>query len=709
MKSKLNFKVKEKKKEVQQKVKDSSQKARKGFKSFKSGKPIHFTLQIRKLKIRNRLIAAFLLLTSIPLVVLGLFSYSISSDALETNISSYTGQVLDQLASNIRSELATVENYANEIMIDNTIQTSLSNYSKLEVYDRMVSYNTISKYLLTKFTLKKGILGADIYIDEKNKITYGSGVVLNDLLQGYVDDTSNNRVREWTTSQRENGGINVYYTRSINSMTTGQRMGLLVVSIGEEFFNNIYKNVDLGEGAQLFIIESQGNTVARKDSTFSIDTEIARDHIYASKDLVSTKYTINGSYDMIVSAPIESSEWLLTATIPVKTITRDSAKIGGIIIQTGIVVMIISVLLSLMLATGIAVPLKKLVQCMQEASNGNLTLRAEDKNKDELGQLMRHFNEMVGKIGMLVGKVRSSAGDVSDNAGKITELAEQTFLASEQVASTIQQVAKGASDQAADSQTSVNHVNVLSERIERVNNRLDQVSDVVFNTRSLSEGAFETVEDLSTKAVQTKDVTEGIVTNIYHLNDGMKAIQNIVGIIEGIAGQTNLLALNAAIEAARAGDAGLGFAVVADEVKKLAEQSRNAASTINNMIRDIRQKTEQTAASAGHSGKIIEAQMEAVGKANKAFQDVYEAMGSIAAQMEDMRNAVSEIYEEKQKALESIENISAVAEETAATVEEVSASAEEQMAGAETLSSFAKGLNVMSEELKGAISVFKVD
>lgn len=78
------------------------------------------------------------------------------------------------------------------------------------------------------------------------------------------------------------------------------------------------------------------------------------------------------------------------------------------------------------------------------------------------------------------------------------------------------------------------------------------------------------------------------------ISDTFLKIKNITGKITELAEQTGVLAINATIEAARSGIHGKGFAVIAGEVRKLSDNSKDMAETINQMINDTHKAIENS-------------------------------------------------------------------------------------------------------------------
>ena len=99
-------------------------------------------------------------------------------------------------------------------------------------------------------------------------------------------------------------------------------------------------------------------------------------------------------------------------------------------------------------------------------------------------------------------------------------------------------------------------------------------------------------------AAAARDAVEAAKDDAKALTEAARTIEQVIALIEDVAGQTNLLALNATIEAARAGEVGRGFGVVAHEVKQLATRTSRATEDVRGGLQGI------TAASARIADRV---------------------------------------------------------------------------------------------------------
>lgn len=500
--------------------------------------------------------------------------------------------------------------------------------------------------------------------------------------------------------QKSSSGYSIYTSAQINNLTNGKNSGLMLEEINPKSFVNIFKNINLGNNSDIFVMDSNGIIIASADTNL-IGTDYKNKSIIekildkeknlgsiddATKQKERAFSTIDGQA-LISYAPLSNSDWYVVGYISYSYLNSESDTLRNNTLIIGLISFLIAMVVALILSKSISSPLEKLVVLMNKAKEGNLDLHIRDNSKDEIGEVISAFRDMVGKINILIGDVKILAENVSNNTKVIAEVSEHSYASSEEIAATMSEVARGASDQAISVNEGMDCMNSLSHGINMVSSKTQNVSLVLEETNKASTKIAE-------------DVTV--------LNSNIKDIKGIIELITNIAEQTNLLALNAAIEAARAGESGRGFAVVADEVRKLADKSKESSAQINKIINNIQHKTEVVVKEAISSRNIIKQQMDAVEKTDIAFKTIFEGVDQIDNQLEEMVVSINEIVSSKDNTKIAIESISAVSEETAATTEEVSAAAQEQIDGIQKVSQFAEELNVVVEKLNYAINQFKV-
>ena len=121
----------------------------------------------------------------------------------------------------------------------------------------------------------------------------------------------------------------------------------------------------------------------------------------------------------------------------------------------------------------------------------------------------------------------------------------------------------------------------------------------------------------------------GIAEQVLHLSQQTNQIANITNLVSDLANQTNMLAINATVEAVRAGEQGKGFGVVAREIRRLADQSKQSAAEINDLINDIQNAINKTVMVTDEGNTTLDNSLKLTEGTAETFNHVANAINSV--------------------------------------------------------------------------------
>jgi methyl-accepting chemotaxis protein len=410
-----------------------------------------------------------------------------------------------------------------------------------------------------------------------------------------------------------------------------------------------------------------------------------------------------------ITLPGVSDNW---AVITVEKKSDAMAFVSGYLqnnIFMSIIIFILVGFAAYFISKRITKPIVNLMNLMEKASKGDLTVTSSYQSKNEIGRLSSSFNHMMTNLKELAVKIHDLGMHVNTSSKTLSDTTLQTAASIEDVSKAIGEVAQGASELATDAEGGVNAVVKLSSEIETMSEQIQQSKDFSDKIYTSNEKGLEIMKLLESKTKESNQVGKDVASIVEELNRKADEINSIVDTIMGISEQTNLLALNAAIEAARAGEAGKGFTIVAGEVKKLAENTNKSSTNVKDIIKAIQDDVDKTQETIQLSLEVSTEQSKAVDATREIFMEISHGIQEIVSRIHDITEGLHHIKNSNETVVSVIENVSAVSEETAASSEEVSASIEEQNAAAEQVGYLAHELYEIAEKLEETINMFIIN
>ena len=331
-----------------------------------------------------------------------------------------------------------------------------------------------------------------------------------------------------------------------------------------------------------------------------------------------------------------------------------------------------------------------------------------NKRKDEIGQMSRSFGLLRERLAEVATGIRTESSALIQAADLLATSADSSATTMAQVENAVTDIARGATGQAAETQSASENVYYIGDMVKDASDEVDSLMVSAKRVEDANGNAKTILAELREISRQSDEYIDTIAKQTETTNESAMKIVEATKLIADIASETNLLSLNASIEAARAGEQGRGFAVVAAEIQKLAEQSTNSATRIEEIIDVLLRDSREAVNTMSQVKDILGKQTECIQSTDKAFVDIATGIAEAIEGMQVIAVKTQEMDKARVNVVDGVNNLTAIAQENAASTEETSASVAEVTSIISDIAEQSKNLHTIAEELEEKISIFKL-
>ncbi|WP_295990575.1 diguanylate cyclase [Rugamonas sp.] len=370
------------------------------------------TALLRRSAIRHRLLAAFIVLTLLPLLVSGYISYTESSKAIQQKTQLFATEIVKQVAKNVQLQMAAIETGSEALALSDAVQQALARYDLDSATEKGRARADLTKILLDAYGARDDI-SQKYFLDPHNRVLdpqvfaqLGRGV--EQFVAAAPAAAANQGRPSWAALDLWGGNPSIAMVRQIYWKRDNRLAGSLLLGVRPAHLATVFDNVHLGAGSEIFVLDSRDGSALiqpreHAGAMAAAAPALLRAIAASARGGEPTGFLAYpdraaGAGYFVAYTQIPRTSWYVVSILPDGALLAEAQSVRNKIVSIGLLCFLVAIGLAYMIARSISAPLEKLACIMRETVTGNYALRMDYEGGDELALLSQKFNEMAANI-----------------------------------------------------------------------------------------------------------------------------------------------------------------------------------------------------------------------------------------------------------------------------------------------------------------------
>jgi two-component system sensor histidine kinase YesM len=365
--------------------------------------------------LRAKLLTMFVIFTCIPLISVGLVSYQKSFNTVFKNSKAATMLVAEQLARDLdilfkdTGKLLELEKnpHVLQFLFSQNGQTyeaakdilkTMDSYRQTYQYDSVLNITMINLYG-RGISERKGVFQL-----ERNPLRNPHFAYLlkhpDSVLNLPASTSTIDRLDGY--SYTSNNVISIIAT--VKQRITHEVIGFIVIDLDDNIVKKFCNNIGIGDTGFFFVVDESGKPIFTPSHIDSQSILPKTDDLSKALDDSNNQFidSSDGKPKFVFASASEMTGWRIVGLVPLQEIVAEANSIRQLIIVSVALSIVFAISLHFFVSTRLTRPVHVLKNKMQLAASGFLEAKVSPAGNDEISDLGRSFNIMLGKIRMLL-------------------------------------------------------------------------------------------------------------------------------------------------------------------------------------------------------------------------------------------------------------------------------------------------------------------